>query len=110
MSEEKIERFTRRESTYYEKAICRLQELENKLESGELIEIPKIGEKYWSLFNTYLPEQIVVDNVIVKVDKSGTRIYAFNENFADGGLVGEAIFLTRKQAEAYLKSLKETKK
>jgi hypothetical protein len=33
------DRFTRADSTYYEKALQRLQELENKLESGQLVEL-----------------------------------------------------------------------
>lgn len=35
--QKQIERFTRSESTYYERAIKRLQELEDKIESGELV-------------------------------------------------------------------------
>lgn len=34
------DRFTRQDSTYYEKALQRLQELENKIESAQIIELP----------------------------------------------------------------------
>lgn len=36
------DRFTRKDSTYYEKALVRLQELENKIEKGEILELPCI--------------------------------------------------------------------
>lgn len=36
-----MERFTRKDGTYYEKAMQKLQEYENKLESGRLVELPE---------------------------------------------------------------------
>lgn len=45
-----MERFTLKDSTYYEKALCRLQELENKLESGLLLELPcKFGDTVYDV-------------------------------------------------------------
>lgn len=38
----KGDRFTCEDSTYYEKSIARLQELENKMATGEIVELPCI--------------------------------------------------------------------
>lgn len=48
------ERFTHEDSTYYEKALVRLQELENKIAKGEIVELPcKIGDPIWVVYRDF---------------------------------------------------------
>ncbi len=85
----------------------RLTELENKLESGELLELPKYGDTYWYIGGG-VPEPVVVTSVEVKRDQSVTRVYAYKGNW--GGLVGEIMLPTYEQAEARLKEWREEQK
>lgn len=79
------ERFTRKDSTYYEKAMCKLQEYENKKEIGQLVELPCVA------YNVKECRYQIIST------KNG-RIYA------------SKFYQNRKEAEARLKELQKEKK
>ena len=79
----------------------RLQELEDKIEQGTLVELPcKIGDKAYFIYDEAYFE-FVVDGIMKR--KNGWWV---SDN--DGclcGFIGETIFLTKPEAEAKLKEL-----
>ncbi len=101
--------------------IACLAELEDKLESGQLVELPcKVGDKLyvieklinsgeWVLCNDFANEEYIVTNIYLNINKPPkfqiTHLYgtAKLEDF------GDTIFLTREAAEAKLKELREKK-
>ncbi len=90
---------------YIFKLFGRLSELEDKLESGQLVEIPKFGDTYWYIYSGGVPEAVIVTRIEVEINQSETRIYAYGR--ACGGLIGQIMFPTYEQAEARLKELQE---
>lgn len=90
----------------YSMAIMRLGELEDKIESGLLVELPcKVGDTATAIIDTFL-----YDNSIQKVKIKGLAYIVEDEN---GDLTFQhisRIFPNEEQAEAKLKELQENKK
>ncbi len=83
-----MERFTNKDSTYYEKAMQRLQELENKIESRLLIELPCI--------------QTLIDDKGILY-----QVYFLNLSYGENGIIDCYVFRNKAQAEARLKELRK---
>ena len=113
----KYERFTEKESTYYEKAIKRLHELEDKIENGTLIELPcKVGDTVYHLSGKNITEETVVkvdyDIHNGEIDLCNSFIYTNDiydkeYNFYRFGKLGKSVFLTREEAENRLKEIEK---
>lgn len=109
------ERFTRKDSTYYEKAICKLQEYENKKESGRLMELPFI------VVDRQTQKEADIYEIALKEDWAKDLCYCDMEGFAitqDGNLIlldecGKFVYCPYDRfemiAEARLKELQEKK-
>lgn len=93
----------------YNKCLERLAELEDKIESGKMIELPcKVGERIYYI-DEYIAEFDKVEEYTVEkieIVKDQIRIwfgdnigYALAENF------GKEVFTDKSQAEARLKEL-----
>ncbi len=112
-----MDRFTMKDSTYYEKAMQRLQELENKIESGQLLEPPcGIGD---TLYYVGTPMQIklmtfIVKHIELKICDGEICWFVFDEDglgrpygdINDGGVIWY-VGKDKNIAEARLKELKE---
>lgn len=94
--------------------LYRLAELEDKLESGLLIELPcKVGDKAWFIVNnakssrieeTYVTDIVIYDSCIdIGVSQSARRL-----TFKSNGEVFNPrdLYLNKTQAEARLKELR----
>ena len=121
-----MERYTRKESTYYEKAIVRLQELENEIEQGKLIELPcKVGDTVWIRWGIHestkkiYPVKVYALRYDTKKNNMRLCVEANFEITDYGGRfnhhyigtfpwdsVGKTVFLTREEAEQALKGEK----
>lgn len=99
----------------YKKACNRLAELEDKLESGQLVELPcKVGDKIYFVRVTHEPHIVktFVDEVVISRDyfwvrcAETSRYLRFDRN---GKLIENHwnVYLTKPQAEARLKELQE---
>lgn len=133
------ERFTRKDGTYYEKAMRELQEYENKKESGLLLELPcRVGDTVYGvdftecqskyattekekrkIFNECVTRsgdcdkckygipavhKFICTQIQIAEDKYTYVVGAKCENYRF-----ENVFLTKEEAEARLKELREEK-
>lgn len=103
-------------SKNYEHTILdRLAELEDKFESGQLIELPcKVGDTVYrwlygsydewivSKINTYKTQNEITYTIVAESEMCGTEYFELTDE-------GDTWFLTKTQAEAHLKELQESK-
>ncbi len=96
--------------------ILRLAELEDKLESGELVELPcKVGDTVYFVYSRdqRMPFPIVVQKMGLKIIDGELKIFVYDENEM-GGRYGDFrnwyIGKDKATAEARLKELQEQKK
>ena len=88
----------------------RLEEIEDKIENGTLIELPcKVGDKLYCI-NTFRPTLIIEIFIISKIEIMGNYAkyiiledYKGNKFFSEH--IGETYFLTLAEAEKKLKEL-----
>ena len=104
-------------SLNYEQTILdRLAELEDKIESGKLVEIPcKVGDTvYWAWILEKEKAEVFEGKVRgLSISQNGTTWFSvvydngltFEHTFKDDW--GKTVFLTRKQAEAKLEELQQ---
>ena len=104
---EKFENLILKNAPYYKVIYEALQELENDLESGKMIRLPcKVGDKLYSIpfDNSEIFEHKVKDFRIIAISENEQSNYIETDI---GFLFGENAFLTKAEAEAKLKELKE---
>ena len=90
--------------------VQRLCELEDKLESGQLVELPcKVGDTVWILDDPYFVADIFQMEVEdIKIGRSKIIVSGYHEcEYQD--FIGSFVFKTKEQAEAKLKELQENK-
>ena len=90
-----------------QKAINRLAELEDKLESGQLVELPcKLGENFvirdYGFGRLRVEERRIVGYNFSQFDPTIFPVSQYEESFAP-----DRVFAAKAQAEARLKELKE---
>ena len=84
----------------------RLQELENKIENGTLIELPcKVGDTMYQVFHKSQvePFPFIVEKMRIIINADGIKVYV-EEIGGKGGTVGSMAF-TKAEAEKKLKEL-----
>lgn len=102
----KYERLTLKEFNSFggDQVYTRLQELENKIEDGTLVELPcKVGDTVYTIFCNHKGELFVSETIIEKICFNELGIYylsLYDEPLFD-------IYKTRAEAEAKLKEFKE---
>lgn len=108
------ERLTKKDQDWFEfteitdnEIYKRLQDLENKIENGTLIEILcKTGDKVYQFDNGGK----IYESEIKSIHYASNTLFYDCEYFVfDKSVIGEIIFLTKAEAEAKLKELKEQK-
>jgi hypothetical protein len=96
-------RLTYRDTTYYDPMYIKLQQLENKLESGQLIEFKhKVGDKLYGVIQCQREWYIVEVEINDKTFFSNEVRY-FTIKF--GWVTDDHLFATKEEAEAKLKEL-----
>ena len=91
-----------------QKAIDRLAELEDKIENRTLIELPcKVGDKVFSIWAGIGQDYTIKDDIVWYLTVRH-NLY-ITTDYIEDGLLGAEVFLTKEQAEAKLKELKEKK-
>lgn len=79
------------------KALIRLNELEDKIEDGTLVELPKIA--YFIKQSTREIKKVKVTGIIYGVDS--------NEAWFDEKAIGDSVFFVGEEAEERLKEVKK---
>lgn len=90
----------------------RLAELEDKIENGTLFELPcKAGDIVYRIW-TYSNGGYVQDYTIVEIEIYEDEILLFDDSDNQIQItdIGKTVFLTKEQAEARLKELREENK
>lgn len=111
----KYERITLKEFKAFggDQVYTRLQELENKIENGTLIELPcKVGDTVYFVYETD-NETMFMDKGVIQsfsYDEQGVwfrATYEYLSSYWHTALsIGETVFLTKAEAEKKLKELK----
>lgn len=92
-------------------AIDRLAELEEKIESGRLVELPcKVGDMVYEFFKNHRPpfiQETTIEKIVIT--EKGLRLKLARNAFYETAIsnLGKTLFLTREQAEARLKELQD---
>ena len=106
------ERFTKRDSTYYEKAIMQLQKYENAIENGELVRLPcKVGDTVYTISRNEIADWTVetvtisreCTDLVLYNSKKGSVVTVSASSFAKNW------FTDKAQAEAKLQELEGKK-
>jgi len=91
----------------------RLAELEDKIESGLLVELPcKVGDTVYEIFKDHKPpiiQETTIDKIIVT--KKGLRVKLARNSLYETSVssFGKTIFLTKDEAEEKLKEISNFK-
>ena len=89
--------------------LCRLAELEDKIEQGTLIELPcKVGDTiYWISSNNRDIIEVFVKRIAL-AEQDRTILYVEEKGFGEYTIMFvDDIFLTREEAEKRLKEIQE---
>ena len=95
-------------------ALVRLAELEDKIETGTLIELPcKVGDTIYEVFKYHKPpfiQQTKVEKIIVT--EKGLKLKLARNSLYETSIasLGKTLFLTEEAAEAQIKELQEKQK
>lgn len=94
-----------------EQLLHRLAELEDKIESGTIIELPcKVGDTIYEVFKYHKPPFIQQTKVeIILVTEKGLKLKLARNSFYVKSIasLGKTLFLTEEAAEARLKELQD---
>lgn len=92
----------------------KLHELEDKIESGTLVELPcKVGDTVYEVFKEHKPpfiQETTIEKIVIT--EKGFKLRLSRNSFYETAIssLGRTIFLTESEAEAKLKELQEAKK
>ena len=90
---------------------CRLQELEDKIENGTLIELPcKVGDTVYEVFKSHKPpfiQKTTIEKIIIT--EKGLKLKLARNSLYETAIssLGKTLFLTQSEAETKLKELQE---
>ena len=94
-----------------EKCIERLSELEDKIESGKLVELPcKVGDTVYEVFKYHKPpfiQETTIEKIVITEKGFKLRLSRNSVYETEISSLGRTIFLTESEAEAKLKELQE---
>lgn len=92
-----------------QKAVDKLAELEDKLESGQLVELPcKVGDIVYAIMYVDYKYQIVMFRVSnIEIGEFGTFYFHTPTSYSHRLTFGKSVFADKSQAEARLKELQE---
>ena len=95
-------------------ALVRLAELEDKIESGYLLESPcKVGDTVYEVFKYHKPpfiQETTIEKIVIT--EKGFKLRLSRNSVYETAIssLGRTIFLTESEAEAKLKELQEKQK
>ena len=95
-------------------ALVRLAELEDKIESGYLLESPcKVGDTVYGVFKYHKPpfiQETTIEKIVIT--EKGFKLRLSRNSVYETAIssLGRTIFLTESEAEAKLKELQEKQK
>lgn len=95
-------------------ALVRLAELEDKIESEMLVELPcKVGDEVYEFFKNHRPpfiQETTIEKIIIT--EKGLRLKLARNAFYETAIsnLGKTLFLDREQAEVKLKESQGNKK